>query len=603
MPRLSLRTKLLIAFLVVLLPLLALIVYGYTVSYKQRSEDIMDEQVRTSQAIGALVDASIDDALAVAWSFSKDPIVRTMDSRQIDPYLESLATSLPQYDSLAVLDSEGNSVGLSLRPPPGAPRPGATGRPYFQALKSTHQPAISDVLISRATGNPTVAVVVPMLDDSGALMGATVAALDLDYLAQRVETIGVRPSQGIFLSDTQGTMVFHTLLAREEWGQRSLADYPPVQTALGGAPARIREMKGLSGDERIVSATRTPKYAWVVGVSTPVAVALAPLQDTLRYSLLFLSGAIVFSGGLAILLAEFLVRPLRQLTRSAVALGKGERQAVEIHTGDELEQLAGAFTWMADAVSDKEAQLRGHAQQLNQEVQERVTAQRQLEQVNHELEAFSYSVSHDLRAPLRAIDGFSHAVLEDYADKLDEEGKQYLQRMCAASKRMERLIDDLLKLSRITRAELRREEVDLSAMAQEITAELRDRQPEREVQLVVTPRLVADGDPRLLRVVLENLLSNAWKFTSKHPRARIELGVTEHEGKPAYFVRDDGAGFDMAYAEKLFGAFQRLHSAEEFPGTGIGLATVQRIINRHGGRIWAEGAVDEGATFYFTLQA
>lgn len=225
----------------------------------------------------------------------------------------------------------------------------------------------------------------------------------------------------------------------------------------------------------------------------------------------------------------------------------------------------------------------------------------QLEVANKELEAFSYSVSHDLRAPLRSIEGFSEFLLQDYADKLDDEGKNYLQRVCEATQRMSELIDDLLSLSRVTRMEMRREKVDLSVLGQNIAANLQQTTSERQVEIVITEGLIVNGDRRLLRIVLENLLGNAWKFTGKLPQARIEIGVTLDEGQQAYFVLDNGAGFDMTYAEKLFGAFQRLHSMTEFPGNGIGLATVQRIIHRHGGRVWAKGAVGQGAAFYFTL--
>ena len=239
---------------------------------------------------------------------------------------------------------------------------------------------------------------------------------------------------------------------------------------------------------------------------------------------------------------------------------------------------------------------------LNEELEQRVRRRTaQLEAANKDLEAFSYSVSHDLRAPLRAIDGFSQVLLEEYADKLAGVGADYLQRVRAASRQMAQLIDDLLTLSRVTRSEMRLETVNLSALARAIAAELRRPQPERPVEFVIADGLVARGDPGLLRVALVNLLGNAWKFTGKHPRARIEFGVTSPNGQPIYFVRDDGAGFDMAYADKLFGAFQRLHTALEFEGTGIGLATVQRVIQRHGGRVWGEGAVEHGATFYFAL--
>ena len=241
-----------------------------------------------------------------------------------------------------------------------------------------------------------------------------------------------------------------------------------------------------------------------------------------------------------------------------------------------------------------EAQIRA----LNEDLERRVV---ELAAVNRELEAFSYSVSHDLRAPLRSIDGFSQALLDEYGDALSGPGADYLRRVRAATQRMGELIDDLLNLARVTRREMRREPVDLSALAQATLGQLQKAEPARTVEVAVRPGLVAWGDPHLLRLVLENLLGNAWKFTSHQPAARIEFGMERRADTVVYYVRDNGVGFDMAYSEKLFGAFQRLHAMTEFPGTGIGLATVQRIINRHGGRVWAEAAVGRGATFYFTL--
>jgi light-regulated signal transduction histidine kinase (bacteriophytochrome) len=225
-----------------------------------------------------------------------------------------------------------------------------------------------------------------------------------------------------------------------------------------------------------------------------------------------------------------------------------------------------------------------------------------LESANKELEAFSYSVSHDLRAPLRGIDGWSLALLEDYGSQLDGQAKTYLERVRSETQRMGQLIDDLLQLSRLTSAEMSIQRVDLSAIAGTIAAHLQEAQPERQVEFVIQPGLQATGDPQLLEIVVTNLLDNAFKFTGKTQQARIQFGQTEIEGQPAFFVRDNGAGFDMALAKKLFGTFQRLHKASDFPGTGVGLTTVQRIVHRHGGRIWAEAAVNQGATFYFTLE-
>jgi PAS domain S-box-containing protein len=256
----------------------------------------------------------------------------------------------------------------------------------------------------------------------------------------------------------------------------------------------------------------------------------------------------------------------------------------------------GMWSMVRDITERKQAEQ--EIMKLNEDLQRRAV---ELESLNKELESFSYSVSHDLRAPLRSISGFSQALLEDYLEKIDQDGQDYLHRVRAASIRMGELIDALLGLSRITRSEIHREITDLSEITKEFIKELQESEPERQVEIIITPELVANCDPRLLRAVLENLISNAWKFTGKKPIAKIEFGSIERDGETAYFVRDNGAGFDKAYADKLFGAFQRLHSTDDFKGIGIGLATVKRIIHRHGGSVWAEGEVEKGATFYFTL--
>jgi len=226
----------------------------------------------------------------------------------------------------------------------------------------------------------------------------------------------------------------------------------------------------------------------------------------------------------------------------------------------------------------------------------------ELESLNKELESFSYSVSHDLRSPLVGIDGFSQLLLRDYGEKLGEQGKNYLERVRNACVRMSDLIDSLLKLSRVSRSDMAHEKVDLSAIAQYVAKDLKTKEPGRKVEFVIAPGAVVEGDKKLLEVVLFNLLSNAWKFTSKHPSARIEFGVLEKGEHPVYFVRDDGSGFDMTYKDQLFSPFRRLHTTREFPGTGIGLSIIQRIMNRHGGRVWAEGEVEKGATFYLEFK-
>jgi PAS domain S-box-containing protein len=263
-------------------------------------------------------------------------------------------------------------------------------------------------------------------------------------------------------------------------------------------------------------------------------------------------------------------------------------------------KIGGVFASARDITERTQAEAEIH--RLNAELEKRVIERTtQLAGANQELESFAYCVAHDLRSPLRSIDGFSLALLEDYGDVLDSNGKEYLRRVRAATQRMAQLIDDILKLLYVTRSELVFEKVDMSILAASVAEVLQDESSERGVTFVIKEGVTTRGDPRLLKVVLENLLSNAWKFTSAHATARIEFGSVVNEGESAYFVRDDGAGFEMKYVDKLFTTFQRLHTELEFPGAGIGLALVQHIIHRHGGRVWAEGAVEQGATIWFTL--
>ncbi|MGH7700999.1 MAG: sensor histidine kinase [Gemmatimonadales bacterium] len=348
------------------------------------------------------------------------------------------------------------------------------------------------------------------------------------------------------------------------------------------------------------------------------------------YGTFRLSGVIALGVMALSLLAAYLLSRLLQGTISRPVLALAETARAVSDRGDysvraprlgghELRALTDAFNRMLGRIEEQDgalrasqAELQRHAADLERRVAERT---RELEDrhealrrnaaellaANQELDAFAYSVSHDLRAPLRSIDGFSQVLLEDSAPRLDDAGRDALNRVRAASQRMATLIDDLLKLARITRATIRTEVVDLSGVAQEIAADLQRAAPERRVQFAIAPGLEVRADPHLFRVVLDNLLRNSWKYTAKRPEARIEFGSVDANGERVFLVRDNGAGFDMTYADKLFGAFQRLHSEAEFEGTGVGLATVRRIITRHGGRIWAEGAVGGGATFYFTL--
>lgn len=404
----------------------------------------------------------------------------------------------------------------------------------------------------------------------------------------------------LFVQDRHGDVMGHTFIGSFPPDLLEIARAKPAATAkspafrtengivadfaapiMGGAAGYLH--LGLSEDGIVRSIERTRGRRWAVA-GIFLAVGL----------------------GASHLLAAFLTRPLGELIRAAGELGKGNLDGkCPVRTRDEIGLLSAAFNTMGDelaAASDARRKAEKSLRRAHDELEERVKERtEQLAAANRELESFTYSVSHDLRAPLRGIEGFSLALQEDCGDKLDEKGADYLRRIRRGCERMGSLIEDFLKLSRLSRAEFQPGTVDLSAMANAIAEELRESSPGRKVEVVVAPGMTARGDPVLLRAMLNNLFQNAWKFTRKAAGPKIEFGFLSNAGKTTYYVRDNGVGFDMEYAEKLFGAFQRLHSTEEFEGSGIGLATVKRIVMRHGGTVRAEGETGKGAAFYFTL--
>ena len=419
----------------------------------------------------------------------------------------------------------------------------------------------------------------------GVIINAYALASLNDITANRV---GMGETGEVYIVNNRDKIMLTESRFIEDVVLKLVVDTEPVRRINEGG----KGMTGIYPDYRgvpIVGASVViPEYDWILLAEIDKAEAFAPLR-MLGIVALVLGGvcaAVTISLGIVFSLST--ARPINRLKYASERIASGNlKHRVDITRKDEIGDLASSFNNMAH--------------KLENEILEHKRAEDELSATNKELEAFCYSVSHDLRAPLRGIDGFSKALVEDFADRLDSEGKGYLHRICTACQRMGQLIDDLLALSRITRRDMRRERVDLSAIAQEIVMDLQKRRPGRQVEFVITEGLEANGDIQLVQLALLNLLDNAWKFTGKRQSAKIEFGVTQNGDGPVYFVRDDGAGFDMEYVDKLFVAFQRLHDINEFEGTGVGLAIVQRVIHRHGGRIWAEGRVEQGATFYFTL--
>jgi light-regulated signal transduction histidine kinase (bacteriophytochrome) len=347
---------------------------------------------------------------------------------------------------------------------------------------------------------------------------------------------------------------------------------------------------------------------WHIRIEYPDRVVFAQsnalLRSTIAIAFLVTGLGTIVGWGMS----RRLIGPLRALTAAAATVADGTAPApVPARRDDEIGELATAFNTMAERVAEGrqhlEARVAERTDELARALDQLGADAKLLARSNRELEAFSYTISHDLRAPLRSIDGFSDALISDYGDRLDETAKNYLMRVRRAATRMGQLIDDLLELSRVSRVELTASPVALDSLAARLVRELRERDPHRAVDVLIQSGTPANGDARLLALVLQNLFENAWKFTAPRANARIEFGVASGAQPVTYFVRDNGVGFDMAHASKLFGIFQRLHSVDQFPGTGVGLAIVQRIVERHGGRIWVEAKPDEGATFFFTLEA
>lgn len=358
-----------------------------------------------------------------------------------------------------------------------------------------------------------------------------------------------------------------------------------------------------SGKVNLVHTIRMQgKLAGYVYIESDLQLIVARLERYAAIALGVLMASLLAALSVSGVARRSIARPISKLARTAQTVSQGRDYSIRAEQRDaegELAVLVEAFNEMLGQIETRDRSLQSAHDELERRVEQRTA---ELEATNRELESFSYSVSHDLRAPIRSIDGFSQALWEDYHEKLDETAKGYIGRVRTAAKKMGQLIDDLLQLSRITRTPLQRKGVNLTEMARSIVKELENAEPGRHVSWDIEEGMEAFGDGGLLHIALVNLIGNAWKYTSKHERARIEFGRQSGGEETAYYVSDDGAGFDASHAEKLFGAFQRMHGTSEFPGTGIGLATVQRIIHRHGGRIWAKAEVEKGATFFFTIE-
>jgi len=584
----------------------AILMFGYVAAQSRLSEQqtratVNQRLARDVQEINAEVQQAKDMLVLNAATYAV--VYQQWDLTQGN--MERLATQSAGYLDMGVCMNSGLVVASASPENRGSSQ---RGNAWFERALAGKGFAVGDYQPATDQRPAALYVAVPTLDTAEVVQSVSYVAIDVEHLRDALIRVPLMTGTSLTLIDSDGTIICREPRLEGIEGT-SAKDSDFIKQVLAKGEGRI-ETSGLDGVQR--------EYAFAPVSKTNeglyLAMGLSPSQafaETRRDLVWGLTGgtlvAIVALVGAWLAGTYWIYRPVQQLQRASSRLAAGDLSArADLPSAhDEFGALGAEFDTMAVAIQSQVAELENtqrELQELNAQLETRVLQRTaDIEAANRELEAFSYSVSHDLRAPLRSVDGFSQLLLEDYQDKLDDEGRDALTRVRKAALRMGELIDSLLSLSRLSRQDLTAQTVQVDELVSTIADSLKHDFPDRDVVFEIQPGVTAQADPVLLRVVLQNLLSNAWKFTGERNIAHISFGTEEIDGETAYFVRDDGAGFDMDYADKLFGAFQRLHTQSEFPGIGIGLATASRVVHRHGGRIWAQGAPNEGATFYFTL--
>jgi signal transduction histidine kinase len=557
-------------YLLFFFPLLILLLVSYQATYKHMTKEILERKTATAYLSATIINERLDKLVDIAVSLASRPkLIEEINQGRWEQGIKYLKNAFSNFPSL---------VGIGLYDKHGIVEQGFPGfekiigkdmsyRDWYKGVSRNWQPYVSEVY--RRFAEPSlniVSVAVPirnLLFDASTdreinstrereVLGILILHVRLEVLSGWIKDLVLQPGELIYIFDKKGQIIYHPNLSLQG-GIIDFSNVPAVRAALNS-----KSISAVIYDPRVkkdgVSIYRKiEKYNWGVIVNTPAEVLFAERDRSLRFIFIVY---LVISG--LTLAAAFLILQIVE---------ERGRQEEEVRVLNRI-------------LTNRNAEL---------------------ESLNKELESFSYSVSHDLRAPLRAMDGFSLALLEDYWDKIDPKGRDYLQRVRDSSKHMAELIEDLLSLAKVSRSPINRKDIDLSRKVNDILARLREKDPGRPAEFEVSDGITANADNNLIELVLENLLGNAWKFTRAKEKARIEFGRKVEDGKDVYFVRDNGAGFDMAYVERLFSPFQRLHSSSEFEGSGIGLASVRRIISRHGGKVWAEAQLNKGAVIYFTL--
>jgi len=603
MPRFSfksLRARAIYLVLLAILPLMALTLYSYLEKRDRAIRELQRDELVAARNLASIQETLINSARQFLSTLARLPQVQRRDREACNLLFAGLMEHCPYFASIGGCDS----IGWVFASSPVATGPiNNSSRHFFQETKRTLDFVVGEPVLGRLSNRYNTMLSSPILDDAGRFQGLVWAGLDLEWLGGLLARSNLPPDAALVLTDATWKVLFRYPEPLRYVGKRLPENLIKVMTSRDEG---VAEGVGLPGDERLFAFARL-SHPWEemrLAIGLPRDWAIGPVNQDLGRNLIWLGlvgllslAAAWYGSGL------FILKPVRRLRDVTAHLAAGDltvRAGLQSTVG-ELGLLAQAFDQMADSLERRNDELKQTAGELRQRVIELDRRTAQLEAANLELESFSYAVAHDLRAPLRGIGGFSKILEEEYADKLDEEGKRFLHIIQTDVKKMGNLIDDLLALSRLSRRELKPGGFEMRTLVETLCQELQKVEPERKIEIRVNPLPPAQGDREMIREALGNLLANAFSFTRGKDPAVIEISGWEEDRENVYCVQDNGVGFEMKYVGKLFEAFQRLHLEKEFEGTGMGLAMVRRIIQRHGGRVWAEGKVGAGAKFCFSL--
>jgi len=593
--KLCIRSKLILIVLAISVPLISVAAYSYSMLIESSRHELSWKIRLTAEEIAKDLNAQFEKTFNVIDTLASHPALKKMDPAAIDPLFAKLLPSYPLHLNILAARLDGYNVGSAIAPQD-AHKLNYNDKEWFQRSISGKR-VIGDLHVSKLFKAPAIMMAAPVYDDNSSLKGVIGFPFNLDELRKKIIRDWQLPPQSIILiADSKGNIVVDTE-HKEHVGENSA--HFPLYKAAKNTVNDFLEMPASDGIKRLFYVTNPTNTDWriIVGVPSTSFIKNAAMINS-PYLIAILT-ATILGLILAILLGRRLSGNISNIVEGIKAISDGNLEhRLKLKGKDELADIAAHFNEMAETHQQYEQTIQGMNTQLELRVEERTA---QLVAANKELDSFSYSVSHDLQAPLRSISGFSDILLEEYGDTLEAHVKDCVERIHNASTRMGSLINELLQLSHINRADIQLQTVNLSGMARQIADELQQAKPERQVEFKLSSAITANADTVLIRSVMENLLGNAWKFTQYTANPVIIFDAKRENGTTTYLIKDNGAGFNQEHVGKLFNPFQRLHTSAEFEGTGIGLASVQRIIHRHGGKIWAEGKEGEGAAFYFTV--